>query len=336
MPNDSGMPYNPSLDVLRVLAVSLVIAVHAKFKSFDAGIFGVDLFFVLSGYLITSILMKEHAATGRIALGRFYVRRLRRLAPALLLMLAIYLVVVTALEGYEAGHFIDATVASLYLSDYWRAYLGSLTHLSHTWSLAVEEHYYLVWPIVLSAILKAPESNQRAILFGIYGLAFAMRIWSANHVAFDETYHAFHNRLTGLMLGSAAAILHIKTIRPSLVVACILLAVFTLWPGRFPWGDGATVSTGITLAEWCSLGAVIACVARPECLSFTRLAWLGKYTYGIYLWHYPIALAVHTLELSWTGSMLLVSSSSIALAMASYHTIERALKAPISYRTSVA
>src|SRR5687768_11060779 len=136
------MRYMPELDGLRALAVCAVLAFHAGAPMAQSGYLGVDLFFVLSGFLITSILVAEHERSGTIAVGRFYVRRALRLYPSLLLMLAVF-VVVAPLLWPELPAARYALWSALYLSDYTRALIGEPEVLSYTWSLSVEEHFYL-------------------------------------------------------------------------------------------------------------------------------------------------------------------------------------------------
>ena len=129
----------------------LVIADHCDISVFDQGYFGVDLFFVLSGFLITRLLVDEIDSTGRIDLLRFYLRRLLRLTPALLLMLTAYLLIAPSLwpQLDLMSHVRDAALVAFYLSDYSQAFWHNPKVLIHTWSLSVEEHFYLIWPFAV-------------------------------------------------------------------------------------------------------------------------------------------------------------------------------------------
>lgn len=317
------MPYNPSLDVLRVFAVTLVIAFHCAMPWAIGGWFGVDLFFVLSGFLITTLLLKERERAGRINLLAFWVRRFKRLTPPLFLVLVCYSAVAEFFWPRYSGEKVarDVIVAATYLSDYWIAFGDNPNHLGHLWSLAVEEHYYLLWPPLLLIILKAGE-NIRPILILMIGAATIAR-WGAikADVSLDVVYYAFHNRLTGLLLGSAAAILYqpIRA-RPQFMFAIGLVAFIWIVPA-IAW-DIASLQRPLMIAEWASLAMVLACVASPNLLSATRLAPLGRYTYGMYLWHFPLSLIFS--ETGLEGTSLFVASLTLSLSFAavSFHTLE--------------
>ena len=152
--------YNPALDGLRAVAIVLVLLSHAHAPLFSGAFFGVDLFFVLSGYLITSLLLREVADTGRIDYWDFYRRRFFRLMPALLLFLAAYCLAAPRIWPELADVYSDAIVSALYLADYGIAFFDSPGTLLHMWSLAVEEHFYLLWPPLLMGIIRrAPKGT---------------------------------------------------------------------------------------------------------------------------------------------------------------------------------
>jgi peptidoglycan/LPS O-acetylase OafA/YrhL len=153
--------YIPALGGLRAVAVILVMLAHVGVPGFPGGGLGVDMFFVLSGFLITLLLLEEIDSTGRINVLHFYARRLLRLYPALLLMLLLFAVFFHILqhtlphgEGLESAK--DITLAALYLTDYAIAFgfENKNSLIAHTWSLAVEEHFYLIWPLALPALKK--------------------------------------------------------------------------------------------------------------------------------------------------------------------------------------
>src|ERR1700710_2781147 len=144
------------------------------------GVVGVTVFFVLSGYLISSILLAEHAATGRINLRAFYTRRALRLFPALALLIVAlpFLQKLVADPPLTYRYVRWAGSAALYLGDFVRAGGGTLGPLDHTWSLAVEEQFYLVWPLVLLALLHWARGDARKLLHGVAGLAVASAGWT--------------------------------------------------------------------------------------------------------------------------------------------------------------
>ena len=202
-----GLQYNPALDGLRAVAVVLVMADHCNVPVFDQGYFGVDLFFVLSGFLITRLLVNEIDATGRIDLWKFYLRRLLRLAPALLLLLAAYLVIAPSLwpQVDFMSHLRDAALAGFYLSDYSQAFWHNPKVLIHTWSLSVEEHFYLIWPFAILLLARIEPRWRLVGLLVIYLLASAWRIFEYEIVGWDATYYRFDTRVGGLVCGALLA-----------------------------------------------------------------------------------------------------------------------------------
>ena len=205
---ESSLRYNPALDGLRAVAIALVIADHCHVPGFDGGYFGVDLFFVLSGFLITRLLVDEFDAAGQIDLPRFYLRRLLRLAPPLLLLLAAYLVIAPMIWPQYGlwSHIRDAALAGFYLSDYGRAFWHYPIALQHTWSLSVEEHFYLIWPFAVLLLARIELRWRIAGLFGIYLIATAWRIFEYESSGWVATYFRFDTRMSGLICGALLAI----------------------------------------------------------------------------------------------------------------------------------
>ena len=190
---------------MRAIAALLVVADHCRIPGFEGGFYGVDLFFVLSGYLITRLLIDEHTSSGSIDLPRFYLRRYLRLTPPLLALLAAYLVFGPILwPQFDLWwHVRDALVAAFYISDYARAFLQLPHIVQHTWSLGVEEHFYLLWPLALLGLLRLPARWRPAALFGLFVAATAWRmIWYDDVSDWPETYFRFDTRMAGLMLGA--------------------------------------------------------------------------------------------------------------------------------------
>jgi peptidoglycan/LPS O-acetylase OafA/YrhL len=281
----------------------LVLALHAG--ALPGGFLGVDVFFVLSGYLITRLLLAEHDRAGRIAVGGFYWRRFRRLAPPLVLMLGVYLLVAPWVWPGEA-HAREASLAALYVTDYIKA-----PHLAHTWSLGVEEKFYLAWPLVLIAALRRWPLDRvaRGLLVAI---AVAV-LWRAG----VGDYYRFDCRLPGLLIGCWIAVA--KPVLPSWAgwAGAALLAYAVLVSDIHP---EAAVTLSIPLAEIAALGLVGAATTLP--LRSPALVQLGKLSYGIYLWHYPMSLALRY-EYPWWFTLPVVLLASTAAAWVSSVTIER-------------
>lgn len=323
------MRYQPALDGLRALAVSVVVVFHADPYAFPTGWMGVDLFFVLSGFLITGLLVEEHAATGRIALLRFYGRRLARLMPALGLLLVVYLACAWAVFPRRsfADHAGDAALAALYLSDYSVPLLGRPGYLGHTWSLAIEEHFYLVWPAMLLAILALPSRMRWQAVFGLFIAATVWRVDNAVWQAWDLVYFRFDTRLSGLMLGATLALAPIGALRRSPLVASASFAVGTVGLvtclTTFAFWDDASLTVGITAIEVSTALLIVGAGAGigRAVLSAPMLARIGILSYGIYLWHYPIMRAIRG-DLSFPMAVFVGGTAALVMAWISYRTVE--------------
>jgi peptidoglycan/LPS O-acetylase OafA/YrhL len=175
-PYAPDLPYAGGLDGVRALAVAGVVLYHARVGGFSGGFLGVDVFFVLSGYLITSLLLTRRHATGRIDLRQFWLGRVRRLLPAALLVIGVCLVVETVwLRGNLAAFRADAVASTLYFNNWHQIFAGQSyfaafgrpSLLEHFWSLSVEEQFYLVWPLILAGGLALTSRARVATLAGV-------------------------------------------------------------------------------------------------------------------------------------------------------------------------
>lgn len=294
------MRYLPELDGLRALAVLAVVAFHARVPGFGGGFIGVDLFFVLSGCLITRVLVENPD------LGRFYWRRAKRLVPPLAFMLATYLLAYPLIRP-DHPHVRDAGLAFFYLSDYSVAFLETPLYLRHTWSLAVEEHFYLLWPLVF---LRWRPSVR--VLLVAYIVATA---WRWGWPGFDEAYHRFDTRMSGLILGC--------------LLAGIKPRAFPAWPGllilaaacvSFRWADPSVQGLGSVAVELAAAMAILG--TPPAWLGSRPLVYVGKLSYGIYLWHYPIARVFRDAGELWQITLAISITGSVVMAAISYHLIE--------------
>ncbi|HQQ70321.1 MAG TPA: acyltransferase [Alicycliphilus sp.] len=328
-----ALPYNPALDGLRGVAIVLVILSHAHVPMFDGAFYGVDLFFVLSGYLITTLLLQELQREGRLDYWRFYRRRLWRLTPALALFLLAYCVFAPMLWPELGDMYSDALVSLLYLADYGIAFFDSPGTLLHMWSLSVEEHFYLVWPPLLVVLARAvPRGRLWQATLGLLLLAWAWRVlWVLQGQQFYEIFFRFDTRATGLLAGSLLAALLLE--RPAwfealrqrlthfmwLVMAVPLLMAQT-------WDDMNAMLWGMTVVECAAAVVLLALLRRDgaiyEMLSTRVLVVLGKLSYGIYLWHYPVVRYLRS-DLPWPAVVALTLALSTALAALSYYTVER-------------
>lgn len=294
------MPYNPALDGIRALAVLAVIAFHARVPGFSGGFIGVDVFFVLSGYLITSVL------SDNANLRQFYWRRFLRLVPPLALMLAAYLFIAPIIWP-KHPHFRDAALAFFYLSDYSIAFWTQPFYLWHTWSLSVEEHFYLLWPIVFLKLRPTVK-----VLFIAYIAATAWRWgWDSYH----EAYHRFDTRMSGLILGCILAF--VPRIKHSAWPSLLILGLAVV---AFRKNDPNVQGLGFTLVELASAYLIIG--QQPKWLSASTLVYVGRLSYGMYLWHYPIARYFRDDHAPWQVTLAASLVGSIICAAISYHTIE--------------
>lgn len=316
------MEYNPAFDGLRAIAVLGVLAFHAGTPFAGGGYLGVDLFFVLSGYLITRLLVAEQRQRGEIDLRRFWLRRLLRLYPTLLLMLVAFLLVAPSLWP-DLPALRYALWSALYMSDYSRALLGEPIVLNHTWSLSVEEHFYLIWPLLIPLVLRT-QSPVRTLAYA-YGIATAWRFANYMWLGWDPTYFRFDTRLSGLILGCLLVFWQPVVHARHVLLAALLSAVLVLAPSFRTW---AGLTFMLPIAEGCAAVLLVACVTgsvQLRCLAHPAIAYVGRLSYGLYIWHYP---AVFWLRDHYSWPIALAGSAVLAtvLAMATYHAIDIPLK----------
>lgn len=328
-----ALRYNPAFDGLRGVAILLVILSHAHAPLFGGAFYGVDVFFVLSGFLITSLLTLELASRGRIAYWRFCRRRLYRLMPALVLFLAAYCVLAPLLWPQLSDVYTDALVSLLYLADYGIAFFDSPDTLLHMWSLSVEEHFYLLWPpvLLLLARLSRPGRLWRPVA-GLLVLAWAWRVlWIVQGQQFYEIFFRFDTRVSGLLMGSLLAVLvheqppWFMRLRQRLSHGVWLVLAVPLLMAQ-GWDDMNVLAWGVSVVELASACVLLALLERRgsayEALQAPVLMLLGRLSYGIYLWHYPVVRYLRA-DLPWPATVVLTLALSVALAALSYHTVER-------------
>jgi peptidoglycan/LPS O-acetylase OafA/YrhL len=321
------MKYVPALDGIRALAILFVVLFHARTKhmGLPGGFLGVDVFFVLSGYLITRLLADEHAGSGTIRLGRFYLKRARRLYPALLLMLAGYLWL--APHFFNAipmrSHVRDAAVAAFYLSDYAAVLYHIPLRIGYTWSLAVEEHFYLLWPLALLLLLRLPRKAAIAAMFGLFVAATAWR-WGSLELSGNwwGTYLRFDTRMSGLLLGGAFGLWQPK-VRWRLGIGLGGLAGLLVMVSTQQLKSDASLVYGVLLTEISSLGLILGATSLPM-LRWPVMVWIGRMSYGWYLWHLLLMRILRTVGMHGFWEQLLVGGgASLLIAAVSYYTVER-------------
>lgn len=318
------MGYIPQLDGLRAVAVGAVMVGHAWPHVVPGGGVGVSVFFALSGYLITSLLIAERVRHGRIDYPRFYGRRFVRLVPALVLMVAVTVAVLRPPWGNVAA-------ALLYYANWWRIAGHEMHELGHTWSLAIEEQFYLVWPLILAAAYAV--WRVRGVAWAALGLSVVSILIRAS--IGDDTYRMYNGldtRMDSLLSGALVAAglrlrpaLVEKVCRWVAVPSLVVLSAQTFWGmvGGYQLGQGVQAWACAALVGWLvtspgSWGA--------RALSWTPLVWLGLISYGLYLWHFPVQHWFSPME--WmTRTMLLpcVAVVTVLLSLVSYRFAERPL-----------
>ncbi len=338
--------YLPWLDGLRAVAVAAVMLFHHDDAIAPGGFLGVDVFFVLSGYLITGILRREQQQQDRVALLQFWVRRARRLLPALLAMLAMVAAIAwLAFPDHELARLRPDALAALFYVENWYHIGRGTTAVSHTWSLAVEEQWYLLWPVVFVALARFVR-DWRALVVSIGTLALASAIWTA--VLFDpndadRAYFGTDVRAQALLIGSAFAVF--ATARPDLVARSSSTAL-GVGLGAGLGAIGALVVAFFAVdfdSEWLYRGG-LGCVALAvvvvlwSCLQAdNRLAGalgagplpaIGKVSYGLYLYHWPLYwwLDADRTGLSgwWLFALRVAATSTVAAA--SYRWLEQPIR----------
>jgi peptidoglycan/LPS O-acetylase OafA/YrhL len=332
------------LDGLRALAVLAVLGFHFGLLNQGAAV-GVDLFFVLSGFLITSLLLRERQRAGVISLRRFWLRRGLRLFPALVCAVLFALVVAQWASPVER----NATLAGLpwvflYVGNWAIASGGphTLGLLLHTWSLAVEEQFYIVWPLVMAFWLgtRARPSRAATVMATLAVVAGLYNLWAWEHLGRSFAYFRTDSHAMGLCAGCALALavkgrpesISLSTwgrrlLQVAALGAFALFCVVCINPGNTP--NGASMM--LNAASLCSVALVAFVVLVSEnfwvrLLSRRGPTWLGARSYGIYLYHYPLAVVFveahvfHGAEHSVAVVACLVAT--LVVAGASYRWIE--------------
>ncbi len=326
--------HRPGLDGARGIAIALVLAGHALPSGFAAGSVGVSLFFVLSGFLITSLLLEERAGTGKIDLKHFYDRRIRRLLPAFVVCWAVVVVAMVFIGQAQQG-LLDGLVAASYVGNWVIAAGNWLGPLTHTWSLAIEEQFYLVWPVVMLVALRYVRNRPLALILLLVAVTIelARAVAWTNGVPWIRLAYGTDLQADGLLLGCALAIImHTRPIHlPNLVRPIALAGLVAI---AFAVPDPAYRFAGNTLAVLLSVALVAALVSssgKDPVFNNRSLGYLGLISYGLYLWHFPILWFLgFTDSRPYPGPALAVVGVvlSVAVAVASYVWVEQRFRRP--------
>jgi peptidoglycan/LPS O-acetylase OafA/YrhL len=319
--------YVPALDGLRGVAILGVLGVHLF--GLSGGFYGVDLFFVLSGFLITTLLLEEHDRTGRVSLRAFYIRRARRLMPALCAVLV--LIAVVGPLYYSPALLASIVASGLYAANIVRGFGTSdflnATPAAHLWSLAQEEQFYVLWPVALLSLRRRLTERRLMtllaagfVLLVLYraGLAVAGAGW-------HRIYYAPDTHMDGLVLGCLVACARRRglTTVPALAgcaALALVVAAFALGAQTVPWSVG-----GMPVVEIAAAALVLAALSPGPvslALSARPLVWIGALSYSLYLWQIP-AMWLTGWDDRW-GALALAA----ALTLVSYYVIERPFRRP--------
>ena len=353
------MGYLPGLDGLRAIAIIGVLLYHSGIDWMPGGFLGVDVFFVLSGFLITSLILEEYDRTGRVDFRRFYLGRARRLLPAVFVMLivvgiAVLLVYRDALSAFRE----DALATALYLNNWWyivvdQSYFESMGRpplLKHLWSLSVEEQFYLIWPAIALLLMRRggrPLVRRIAILAALASTAWMAFIAIRGGYPIDadpsRAYFGTDSHSMGLLVGAALATVWrpgrlntsiprtARTVVTAIGIAMLgVLVAFYVLVGEFtPW-----LYRGGFLALAVFTAVLIAAATHPAsalgpALGIGVLRYIGRRSYGIYLWHWPIFMVTRPgIDVPWSEPIAFVvrMTATFVIAELSYRLVEMPIR----------
>ena len=351
------LPYDPALDGLRAMAVIAVMVYHGFLGWLDGGYLGVDLFFVLSGYLITTLLIIERVSTGGISLGEFWYRRARRLLPTLFVVLAAVAVYAAAAEPSRAAGLRRDGIATLAYSANWRLVASGQSYfdqfsepspLRHMWSLAIEEQWYLVWPLVIAWGLRRRKWHWKGWPIALVGAAtvsaIAMSVLAVGRADTSRAYYGTDTRVHALLVGAALAfVLHrwrdesgrLKSGHPLASLAGViglggLVVMFVTAGDTDRWMYHGGFLLAAVLSGALVVGATVDSPSNPlrSVLAVPPLPLIGRLSYALYLWHWPVYVWLTPSRTGIDGPALLALRVLVSTAAAgvSYVLVERRLR----------
>ena len=346
--------YQPALDGVRAFAVLAVMLYHAGQSWALGGYLGVDVFFVLSGFLITSLLVQEWCEEGRIDLRAFWIRRAKRLLPALgVVMLGIITYAAVFAAPGEVDTIRSDAFASLGYVANWRfilsgqSYFAQFTQpspLKHMWSLAIEEQFYLLWPLIVVGVLAIWKSVRAVVVLSvamIIGSATLMALLYHPHQDPSRVYYGTDTRVQSLLVGAVAGVLLLMhgPIRSrgallALRLAAAVGALYVVWECWRMSERTDNLYRGGFLLSALAVVAVVASVTQPQrgalgaFLSLAPLRFVGRISYGLYLWHWPVYLTLTATRTGVSGTALLFLRLAVttAFALVSFVLIEQPIR----------
>ena len=358
------------LDGIRAFAVLVVLCYHFGISWVGGGLLGVDVFFVLSGYLITSLLCREFQRQDTIRLGRFWAQRARRLLPALfVLLVGIALYAHFFATSIDVGALRTDALATLAYVSNWHFILSDQGYfvqnaapspLLHTWSLAVEEQYYLIWPLVALFVARRWGTAKLAVVAGLGALgsvALMVTLYAAG-ASVDRIYYGTDTRAQALLVGSFLGAISARAPGASVLpvrwrssrnarVAWQLLglagAAFLLWAWHALDGTDPLLYRGGFFVVALATGIVlVTCVSFPDsliarCCSLSPLVFVGRISYGLYLYHWPLYLVIDHARTGLTGLPLLAArlAATFAVATTSFFLFEEPIRTGRWFRGTI-
>ncbi|WP_171046694.1 acyltransferase family protein [Pseudarthrobacter sp. NamE5] len=336
---------------LRAIAVGVVVLDHLL-KWPSGGYIGVDIFFVISGFLITGILIREHERTGRLSFVDFYRRRLRRIMPVAVLVLVAATAAVSLIQGIGRAKaiLVDSTYSLLFAAnwhfaaagtDYMQAH-GPVSPVQHYWSLAVEEQFYILWPVLVVLVLGVAvkrfgwhkRRGMQVLRASMVGLTVASFIYACWQSSAEPTwaYFSTFSRAWELGVGALLAVFAVRlseipeAVRAGLAwlgVAGVAVALFALNPQSVfpaPWGALPVVATALVIAA----GTGGSGSHTPQLLSAWPMQYVGKISYSLYLWHFPTIIISQSIfpQPQRTLVVLVQLVVMVTLSVASFHLVE--------------
>lgn len=384
-PHRARSKYIPALDGIRTLAVVAVVLYHLHIPWMQGGLLGVTMFFVISGYIITRLLLNEFSSAGRIDLKSFWIRRARRLLPAILALVTVTIILCAAFNHVMLTKMRpDILPSLLFFNNWWQIIqnvsyfdaIGDPSPLTHFWSLAIEEQFYLVWPVVLFTLLSTKIERagiRRGVMVAAAASAIAMAVLYNPGVDPSRVYYGTDTRMFSLLLGAWLAFIPVEDMRPRRLARVLGLSrllnrdqidrakhaaerlsgvnSMDLIGGiglagllaLFVWSNGYSAFQyrgGMLLCSILTLMLIAACVQEDGLLvklfSLKPLVWLGKRSYSIYLWHFPLLTLMNPVadisQKPWWATMIQLLVV-LAVAEASYRFVETPFRHGLAGRT---
>jgi peptidoglycan/LPS O-acetylase OafA/YrhL len=355
--------YKPALDGLRAFAVAAVIAYHFGYGWASGGFLGVDTFFVLSGYLITSLLVGEWSATGAINRVKFWARRARRLLPALMIvLLAVAIYGAVALPANQLGKLRGDGLATLFYTENWRLIFSHQSYfdlfsapspLRHAWSLAIEEQFYILWPLIVIACLKLGRGARGYLVaFCVIGTIASVALMAVLYRATDPSraYYGTDTRAQLLLVGALLALLlerwqprgkvatntvHVAGL--AFGIACLAAYVRVGDKDAFMYHGGYLL---FAIAVTCVIASAVLPGKSPvrALLALGPLCWIGQISYGLYLWHWPVQVYMTPRRTGLQGLVLNGArlGTTLGIAVVSYYVVELPIRRGVLVRGRLA